>query len=578
MLSLWLILFINSKCFKHLHMNNFKIKFGLAAIFILAIFANVLAQPLPTGIGTAPHDVVDYSQGFVDAEQLVTNLDNETVYEVQFNATAELNSFYSSIGETAPDLTQNMRYFWSFGDGNVSYEANPTHEFAATGSYSVSLHATPIYSPKPPPPAMRIVIDTPNGLTGTPNVNSGGTGFLTNGPYGLAIRTEMLRNFRPTFESPMIITYKNNTASSIDDDIQVYYNSTKVDIVEVYAYQGETAYAVGNVDSDSELSPNLNTPSHNMLSISFTNLLPGETRRVLVHMVSNNASTTFDPSIYLGANFDVKHLSEVPDIRSSLRRSWDPNAKEVFEDYIAPPDFPNSIKYRIYMENVGSMETWQIGVLDRVHHVLDIPDQDAMVAHKYYVNWSYEPNAMGHNVTYTSSDFSLAGQTPNSNIEDSKYWFDVVYPLNVPLLEQEIFGEESDCKAGHYSFGKNAKITFDAIEDGAINTNTPYTQVVCPEDGGGHEVEYCAEIIKLYPNPISEYSQVSYEVTESMEYLFDAYAVNMYGKHILLASELSAEEGVHEYEINFSNLQKGIYRFVLKNKICTSNLEGFVKK
>ena len=32
-----------------------------------------------------------------------------------------------------------IEYFWEFGDGNTSNEANPTHEYSKTGNYTVKL-------------------------------------------------------------------------------------------------------------------------------------------------------------------------------------------------------------------------------------------------------------------------------------------------------------------------------------------------------------------------------------------------------------------------------------------------------
>ncbi len=40
---------------------------------------------------------------------------------------------------SADSQGQIMEYFWDFGDGNISTEANPTHSYSKTGSYTVTL-------------------------------------------------------------------------------------------------------------------------------------------------------------------------------------------------------------------------------------------------------------------------------------------------------------------------------------------------------------------------------------------------------------------------------------------------------
>ncbi|WP_237771459.1 PKD domain-containing protein [Kribbella sp. ALI-6-A] len=53
----------------------------------------------------------------------------------------DLNCTYSSAGSTDPDGTI-ASYAWTFGDGTTSTDANPTHRYAAAGTYSVGLTVT----------------------------------------------------------------------------------------------------------------------------------------------------------------------------------------------------------------------------------------------------------------------------------------------------------------------------------------------------------------------------------------------------------------------------------------------------
>jgi PKD repeat protein len=53
----------------------------------------------------------------------------------------DLNCSYSSAGSADPDGTI-ASYAWTFGDGGTSTDANPTHHYAAAGTYSVGLTVT----------------------------------------------------------------------------------------------------------------------------------------------------------------------------------------------------------------------------------------------------------------------------------------------------------------------------------------------------------------------------------------------------------------------------------------------------
>jgi len=60
---------------------------------------------------------------------------------------APLVADYSADGETSPCCFQNLsqnafQYFWDFGDGSTSSEANPCHLFQTSGNHTVTLSAT----------------------------------------------------------------------------------------------------------------------------------------------------------------------------------------------------------------------------------------------------------------------------------------------------------------------------------------------------------------------------------------------------------------------------------------------------
>ena len=551
-------------------MSNLNQKTILCLLLFAFHFANVSSQGvLPTG--DILHESIDFPLSPV-INILEESEDELDYYQVEFSSENVLDTYYESISTTPPDYTTEMRYFWTFGDGHTSYESDPVHQYVVGGIYEVTFQATPIYTPKPPPPLMKINFNVPTYLDGVLDVSSS-AGTLPWVSNRLFLKAEMLRNFRSNFESSMIITYKSELVGSTNDAIQVYYNSQKVDAVAMYSFQGETVSSVGDIITSSLLGEELNS-ADKMLTIPFYDLAEDETRRILIQFVSNNSSETFDPSIYFGVNFENENFSEVPLIQTSLRRSWDPNAKEVFEEYISADDIPNTIKYRIYMENIGTESTYMIGVLDRVHPVLNIdPAVNAMVDSKYEVGWNYEPILVDHNVNYFAPDFNLPGQSPELNIEDSKYWFDVVYEIDNPSLQEKILISNGYCRNGVYKFGRNAKITFDD-NDPSINTNTPLVEIGCHRE----DLDQCIEIKKIYPNPTYNTATLAYKIETTLREPLDIFALSQLGNMIPIASNLSAQKGVHTYNLDFSNLKPDIYHLIIKNRDCSARLEGFIKK
>ena len=78
---------------------------------------------------------------------------SQEVNQTSQNQTSEVTAFFTyysgSCGQPCPitfvNQSQNgVSYLWDFGDGNFSTEANPTHNYAAAGTYTVKLTVTGI--------------------------------------------------------------------------------------------------------------------------------------------------------------------------------------------------------------------------------------------------------------------------------------------------------------------------------------------------------------------------------------------------------------------------------------------------
>lgn len=77
-----------------------------------------------------------YGSSFVEEQDIVTvgDVPNANFEVSQIDSLPEIDLINNSVGATS--------YLWSFGDGATSEEENPSHTYAATGSYEVLLQAT----------------------------------------------------------------------------------------------------------------------------------------------------------------------------------------------------------------------------------------------------------------------------------------------------------------------------------------------------------------------------------------------------------------------------------------------------
>ena len=119
------------------------------------------------------------------------------------------------------DLTSNLptSWLWSFGDGTTSTLQNPTHQYAATGSYNIGLSATNVYGTASITRLNAVLISVPclsycaaNGTGGF-----GGPGGPTQ-PSPLYITTVGVANAQPAYSNVTGLApggYANYTAQPI---------------------------------------------------------------------------------------------------------------------------------------------------------------------------------------------------------------------------------------------------------------------------------------------------------------------------------------------------------------------------
>ncbi len=141
----------------------------------------------------------------------------------------DFSSNYVSGGCVNPvqftDLTANLptAWLWNFGDGGTSTLQNPTHQYAATGTYTVRLAATNAFNTvtKTQPNAVTIAVPclvycASNGTGGNGGPNPGGGGPQQPSPF--YITNVSVSNAQPAFSNSSTVAaggYANYTAQPI---------------------------------------------------------------------------------------------------------------------------------------------------------------------------------------------------------------------------------------------------------------------------------------------------------------------------------------------------------------------------
>ncbi|MCZ8196724.1 MAG: T9SS type A sorting domain-containing protein [Flavobacterium sp.] len=207
-----------------------------------------------------------------------------------------------------------------------------------SGYYSVFPTSTTVTFPETISPAVRDFCITANGIHNDLEV------FVL--PINIA---------RPGFDSSYKISYKNKGTNAQSGSINLVYNDAVLDLVSA--------------------NPALSTQTVNNLSWDFSNLLPFETREILV--VLNVNSPTETPSINGGdllnyianitAGVDETPLDNISTLNQTVVNSFDPNDKTCLEGAtITPSQVGKEVHYMIRFENIGNANAENIVVKDMI--------------------------------------------------------------------------------------------------------------------------------------------------------------------------------------------------------------------
>jgi len=465
------------------------------------------------------------------------------------------------------------KYLWSFGDGQFSTQAQPTHTYAKSGPYEVQLFVTPIYVPMGPPPS----------FTALSVINAiGQPGFTHNNRLGFdeAIRLSINRNPRPGTESTYMILFKNKGVTPAFIPVDFKYNSSLFSKVKFIGFMGEIITT--ETTTGDPVYPDKITFRSNKI------LQPNEERLVLIQLYTKHdvvgelvdvpnvgMRVTHAPGLFFQASTTQGAATYNSFLSTYAVGSWDPNnkivdKKNVLKSYADSTD-TIKMRYRINVENIGSAQTHKVEIVDQVDNLLDIQSFNYIADKNSHDSLKITVDTVHRTVTFTFKELTLEGASSatNTDIEACRHWVDFEFDLNKDTLSEKY--NDIACPAegtyvGH--FGKNASITFD--NNPAILTNMAITNVHCDEMGEKKDVEEIKDekettlvsIENIYPNPSKGSATISYSVNKETESTFSLSVIDLSNsKKKNLRVKLSNKKGEHDIKVGFSEYKKGNYIF-----------------
>jgi len=273
-----------------------------------------------------------------------------TFYTIQGNEHYDSNS----DGCDASDiLYPNMNFTVSSGTASWSNIAN------ANGNYSIPVQAgTNTITPVLENPAYFILSPTATTVSFPAQASPYTQNFCitANGTHNdLEIVLVPIIAARPGFDAIYKIIYKNKGTGTQSGSVNLTYNDSVLDFVLA--------------------TPSITTASSNTLSWSFSNLLPFETREIMVRMNVNSPvetpSVNAGDALYYSAAIegatDETPIDNTTVLNQLVVNAVDPNDKTCLEGIaITPSMVGNDVHYVIRFQNDGTANAQNIVVKDMI--------------------------------------------------------------------------------------------------------------------------------------------------------------------------------------------------------------------
>lgn len=332
---------------------------------------------------------------------------------------------------------------------------------------------------------------------------------------------------RPGFTYDNYIIYYNNGNQTIASGTVTFTRSSNVSILTV--------------------APSGSTPTAGGFTFNFTNLLPGESRTMVVNMqvptiptvnLGDLVTNTVSVSI---PNNDININNNSSSLTQTIVGSYDPNDKaeshgpQIQHSTFSANDY---LTYTIRFENTGTAEAINI----RVNDILDA-DLDETTVRMVAASHPYVLDRVGSNLTWRFDGINLEPSIPGNSVIGHGYIVFQVKPKPGFVIGDVI--------------PNTANIYFDF--NPAIVTNTWTTEFVLQLSNP----DFTATTFDYYPNPVKNNLTISSETTIDM--------IEIYS--VLGQKVKSIKVNDIQTEINLSELTRGLY-FV---KASSSGQEKTVK-
>lgn len=164
------------------------------------------------------------------------------------NNKANFSSILRPLQQIAGAPEAYYSYYWEFGDGQFSFEENPTHVYWDTGLYNARLFATNNYDDGKPPPLKPRPVKV-NAKNSSYAVNKNPSFFKKGGAIEMRVNCMP----RPDEDMVLIIGYRNETdATAMNGSMVLFYNERQFgkdnfDFSEERTYGSEQKTSLNNI-------------------------------------------------------------------------------------------------------------------------------------------------------------------------------------------------------------------------------------------------------------------------------------------------------------------------------------------
>ncbi|MBL0340331.1 MAG: T9SS type A sorting domain-containing protein [Bacteroidetes bacterium] len=289
----------------------------------------------------------------------------------------------------------------------------------------------------------------------------------------------------------------------------------------------------------------------NVYTWNYINLLPGETRNIIVTLALPGPGVSITNAIQVIARDVNGNIADVDEslLTQSTICAFDPNDKSVIPEGVQVPHYTlmsDTLDFVIRFQNTGNDTAFKVMILDTLNkNILDLSSFE-LIASSHPVDVDLRTSGI---VTFTFDNILL----PDSNINEPESHGFVRYRSRIKtgLPNNTVLNN-----TGYIYFDFNA----------AVVTNTTLNTLVYTIPVGLNEPT-ALDVVTLLPNPVTEDAVVTFSNRNGE--LFNLKVFDVKGK-LISQQQLTGEKAT----ISAKSLQKGVYIYELKNAEGNRNYTG----